>query len=47
LSAAKYPELKVFDEPADFLSAEDRRSIRSELHFDIDDPPARVRRWLA
>lgn len=34
-----YPELKVFPEPPDFLAPEELERIRSELHFDIDEPP--------
>lgn len=35
---AAYPELKVFEEPPEFLSQDDLEEIQSELHFDLDEP---------
>jgi hypothetical protein len=38
--AEAYPELRVFEEPPDFLTQEKLDQIDDELHFDIDMSPS-------
>jgi hypothetical protein len=35
----RFPALKAFEQPPDFLSDEERERIASELRFDIDAAP--------
>jgi hypothetical protein len=37
--AAKYPELRVYEEAPEFLDDELLARIEAELRFDVDDPP--------
>jgi hypothetical protein len=34
-----YPELRVFEEPPEFLSEKELERIGHELHFDVDQYP--------